>query len=241
MLCLTNNLLSIGFVYCVGPDKGAYYHELFERGKPELARGITEVKGEGKRGRKPQATEPNFHGACRKMAPSPPIRPGGFSWPRPDSFPTPGSFPEKKYGNSTDSSEMTSAPLMTTHDFFGFDEAGCFQQAAGPSTVEGGSWVRVWEGREEENARNDNVHGLLGPPTLGYPILPIQKLDEDQLNQQIQSHTEQLLTQVRIQEQLEADVQSHLHVLRNSHPAGQAEMPNDLKAEGFECDSPLLD
>ncbi|CAB9511390.1 transcription factor [Seminavis robusta] len=44
-----------------GPDKGAYYHEHFQCGKVELVHKIHPVKGRGKRGRKPQATEPNFH------------------------------------------------------------------------------------------------------------------------------------------------------------------------------------
>jgi hypothetical protein len=49
----------------VGPDKGAYYHELFLRGKPFLSRRIqrTKIKGEGARKPSYPEDEPNFYDA----------------------------------------------------------------------------------------------------------------------------------------------------------------------------------
>lgn len=44
-----------------GPDKGAYFHEQFQRGRADLTSTIQPIKGGGKRGRKLQATEPKFH------------------------------------------------------------------------------------------------------------------------------------------------------------------------------------
>lgn len=47
----------------IGPDKNAYYHELFLRGKPLLARKIQRqmIKGQGPRKRSVPDTEPNFY------------------------------------------------------------------------------------------------------------------------------------------------------------------------------------
>ncbi|KAL7556463.1 hypothetical protein ACA910_006176 [Epithemia clementina (nom. ined.)] len=43
-----------------GPDKGAYYHEKFLRGRPFLAAQMTRVQARGLRGRKKVTEEPNF-------------------------------------------------------------------------------------------------------------------------------------------------------------------------------------
>jgi hypothetical protein len=53
------------FYHLAGPDKGAYYHELFLRSKPFLSRRIqrTKIKGEGARKPSSPETEPNFYNA----------------------------------------------------------------------------------------------------------------------------------------------------------------------------------
>jgi len=54
----------------VGPDKGAYYHELFHRGYPEIATHIERaksVKGRPGRKKKSHSSEPNFYQQPRSI------------------------------------------------------------------------------------------------------------------------------------------------------------------------------
>lgn len=66
-------------MYCfqritAGPDKGAYYHQNFQRGRPDLAVQIQRTRVNGKGVRKPgnPAKEPNLH----SLPPLPPVRQG---------------------------------------------------------------------------------------------------------------------------------------------------------------------
>lgn len=222
-----------------GPDKGAYYHEMFQRGNADLASGIRPTKGGGKRGRKPQATEPNFHDT-HTTSPSPSqdnlagydtAQPGNLTGMIEEQMSevargTSAAAPQRQSSLSAANLAETLPPSRQPADL--------------GDSLGGSSWgsLSAVQPESEPWPPNDVIHGLLNqrtainaaatlpsqnlsranlPPSLAGPTPAVQQstlrqTNENQLQQQIHQHSQQLYAQLLVQQQLEEELRMQINV-----------------------------
>ena len=217
----------------LGPDKGAYYHELFQRGKGELAKHIRQTKGGGKRGRKPQATEPSFHDV-HADAPSPSQDnvqwPGGSDIARlptgiaeahtfdassalrqPIQSPTQARLLQLVSGGLDGSlPEGLEPAALTPGPAWGNLEAGV-------GTVQGNNLMLDLRGQNVMGQTRDRSQSGLAPAAARKANQSFhQAMDERQLEVNIQLHSQQLQAQLLIQQQLEDELHAQIEARRRN-------------------------